>query len=581
MKKILYLSSIWPEPDASAAGWRCLQLIEAFQKKGWSVCFVATGGREAYREQLLALGVECIFIETDSDLRAVLTEKQPTAVVFDRFYMEERFSWMVREHCPDALRILDTVDLHGLRESRRVVCETGGSIVAVMEASLDYQSKTVLRELGSIMRSDLTLIISSHELELLETSGLGKGKIHYFPLLGRGKNISRQDAKAQRKKNGKLEKDENGEGRSELISRPEKGSALPRPVIRQVKKHEEHEVYQAEGMVGGEMVFVSEGKEGLTSRSSDEVGTGVGLTLRGGGCEQEDIRQDQQDLQDGGGGKRFTQRRNVGEDGSFASEGHAPHGRKRGGSKILEKETRPSDFDLRPSFTSRKGYCMIGNFRHAPNADSFEWMMMKLWPLIREKDLAAELFVYGAYPAKKHMQWDNPDAGIHMQGPSKDVLKDLAKHRVLLAPLRFGAGMKGKIMDAWAAGTAVVTTPIGAEGMGQPFEASMDAFSNEDSFSRAAVLLHNDEASWHAAQKQGSSALAVFDPKNHQEYLLNAIEEHQAVLDDRRSQDLLQATLWQEQFRGTEFFGRWTQLKEWRINHEAAKFITPEEWDTK
>ena len=59
-----------------------------------------------------------------------------------------------------------------------------------------------------------------------------------------------------------------------------------------------------------------------------------------------------------------------------------------------------------------------------------------------------------------------PRAGFVVKGPAKDQFRTLQKYRVLLAPLRFGAGIKGKIADSWWCGTPVVTTPIGAEGMG-------------------------------------------------------------------------------------------------------------------
>ena len=114
--------------------------------------------------------------------------------------------------------------------------------------------------------------------------------------------------------------------------------------------------------------------------------------------------------------------------------------------------------------------------RHAPNADSVHLLSRTIWPQLRAAFRARhpampvsalpEMHVYGAYPdTTSAAQFDQPSEGFRVFGPIGNHLKKLSQYRALLAPLRFGAGVKGKIADAWLAGLPVVTTPIGAEGM--------------------------------------------------------------------------------------------------------------------
>ena len=80
-------------------------------------------------------------------------------VIFDRFMIEEQFGWRVEKTCPQALRVLDTSDLHCLREARQTQLKQGGV--------LDLYNEIALREIAAIHRSDLTLMISEYEIELM------------------------------------------------------------------------------------------------------------------------------------------------------------------------------------------------------------------------------------------------------------------------------------------------------------------------------------------------------------------------------------------------------------------------------
>ncbi|EFN50431.1 hypothetical protein CHLNCDRAFT_144035 [Chlorella variabilis] len=111
---------------------------------------------------------------------------------------------------------------------------------------------------------------------------------------------------------------------------------------------------------------------------------------------------------------------------------------------------------------------MIGNWRHPPNLDSARWACSEIWPALRaalpSEHRDAQLHMYGSYAAGAAQQLHRPKEGVHMKGfaPSLDIM---LRYRVLLAPLRYGAGLKGKVVDSWWHGLPVATTPIGAEGM--------------------------------------------------------------------------------------------------------------------
>jgi len=117
-----------------------------------------------------------------------------------------------------------------------------------------------------------------------------------------------------------------------------------------------------------------------------------------------------------------------------------------------------------PPYAERAHFVTIGIFKHAPNMDSYRWLAKELWPAIRSRLPDAELHIYGAHATSHDMQMHAPSKGLHMKGRAES-LQVLGSYRVLLAPLRFGAGIKGKVLDAWRHGTPVVTTPIGAEGI--------------------------------------------------------------------------------------------------------------------
>ena len=118
-----------------------------------------------------------------------------------------------------------------------------------------------------------------------------------------------------------------------------------------------------------------------------------------------------------------------------------------------------------PDFTHRQGFMTIGNFRHKPNLDAVDYLRSDIWPLIRKSLPDAVMNVYGAYLKQQVEEWHQPSQGFLIHGRADNANAVMRASRVCLAPLRFGAGLKGKLIEAMLNGTPSITTSMGAEGI--------------------------------------------------------------------------------------------------------------------
>lgn len=162
--KLLVIGTVWPEPGSSAAGIRMMQLIRAFQSDGWDITFASTAARSPFRVDAASNKISFEEIQLNSSsFDAYIKSMKPDAVLFDRFMTEEQFGWRVAEHCPKALRILDLEDLHCLRNARLKALKSG----RIFEPENLLSDERAFREIASVLRSDLTLVISEFEMKLL------------------------------------------------------------------------------------------------------------------------------------------------------------------------------------------------------------------------------------------------------------------------------------------------------------------------------------------------------------------------------------------------------------------------------
>jgi glycosyltransferase involved in cell wall biosynthesis len=191
-KTVLFISRTWPQPKETAAGWRMTQLINHFlnhQNKVFFAC--AELNSLAQSESFLKddsfnfSGVNAVQIALNDDgFNAQISDIKPDYVVFDRFITEEQYGWRVRECCPKAVTILDTEDCHFLRLARaNYIKHHPQAFDASACAHEALYTPHSMRELASIWRCDLTLIISQFEYQLLrETFFVPGGLLHYLPL---------------------------------------------------------------------------------------------------------------------------------------------------------------------------------------------------------------------------------------------------------------------------------------------------------------------------------------------------------------------------------------------------------------
>lgn len=215
-----------------------------------------------------------------------------------------------------------------------------------------------------------------------------------------------------------------------------------------------------------------------------------------------------------------------------------------------------------PGFEERAHFLSIGNFRHAPNWDAVLWMKTTLWPLIRARLPRAQLHIYGAYTPPKATALHNPAQGFHIMDWAEDALEVMSAARVCLAPLRFGAGIKGKLVDAMLCGTPSVTTPIGAEAMhgDAPWPGAIALDAN--TFTEQAVQLYEDPARWQQAQIQASALLQQrYQRSVHGPRLINRIDDCRQHLAQLRNDNFTGAMLRHHTLKSTQYMAQWIEAK--------------------
>jgi len=346
VKKLLIIGLLWPEPTSSAAGTRMVQLIQLFLEKGYHVTFASAAAKSEFSFNLESIGVKEETIKlNDQRFNEFIKILSPQIVMFDRFVMEEQYGWRIHQECPEAMTILDTEDLHFLRQARQKATKDG-----LVLNDGDLFNDTAKREIASILRCDLSLIISEEEINILQTQfKIDPSLIYYLP--------------------------------------------------------------------------------------------------------------------------------------------------------FLEEEITTKTHWL--SFEERADFVFIGNFLHEPNWHTVQFLKTKIWPLLSKKLPQAKLNIYGAYPSQKVLQLHNPKENFNIIGRAGNAKETIAKHRVLIAPIQFGAGIKGKFIDAMHVGTPSVTTSIGAEAMKGNLEWNGYVEDDLELFVSKAVELYQDKNKWSIAQQNG------------------------------------------------------------------------------
>jgi len=404
MKQLLIIGHTFPEPDTTAAGSRMMQLIQMFLDDGYHIVFASTASVSEKSADLGAKGITVTTIRlNDSSFDGFVKELNPVMVIFDRFITEEQFGWRISEQCPQALKILDTEDLHFLRKAREETVKKGKPL-----SETNLFTGMAKRELASMLRCDLSLIISESEMEILQDIfKIPKEIIYYLPL------------------------------------------------------------------------FID------IELSSEAI----------------------------------------------------------------------------PSWEDRKDFVTIGNFLHAPNVDAV-FQLKKFFPEIKRNLPEAELHIYGAYVPAQIEQLHNPKEGFYIKGWAKDVREVMHGARVQLSPLRFGAGLKGKLMDGMRFGLSGVTTKIGAEGICGNLPFSGIIADGEQEFIKAAINLYSSEEEWNLAQRNGFAIIAKrFKKSLFEENFKNRLTELSQNLDVHRQENFIGQILQHHSLQASKYLSKWIEAK--------------------
>ncbi|QPK06173.1 glycosyltransferase [Vibrio kanaloae] len=215
------------------------------------------------------------------------------------------------------------------------------------------------------------------------------------------------------------------------------------------------------------------------------------------------------------------------------------------------------------SFEERQHFMTIGNFRHAPNWDAV-LQLQKIWPKIRKQLPDTELHIYGSYPPPKATALHNPKTGFHIKGWAKDAQEVMEQARVCVAPLRFGAGIKGKLLDAMKLQTPNVTSEIGSEGMLPQGELQWPGAVADDidEFVEQAVALYNDEEKWIKAQSQCHSILeAHYEQNQLGDKLIERLITLDSELESHRLDNFFGSMLKHHSMASTKYMSQWIAEK--------------------
>jgi glycosyltransferase involved in cell wall biosynthesis len=401
-KTLLIIGFVWPEPKSSAAGSRMMQLIELFQTDGYEITFVSTAQNLEFSEDISVLGVTAkTIVLNSSTFDDFIKELNPTIVLFDRFMVEEQFGWRVSESCPNALKIIDTEDLHCLRQARQLAIKENREFT-----SEDLFSDIAKREIATILRCDLSLIVSEFEMELLQKQfKVSKELLFYLPIFAECLN---------------------------------------------------------------------------------EI----------------------------------------------------------------------------PSFAERNDFVFIGNFLHEPNWDCVKYLSEIIWPLLHKELPEAKMLIYGAYPSQKVLELHKPKQNFYIKGRADDALEVIKNAKVVLAPIRFGAGIKGKLLEAMQCGTPSVTSSIGGEAMSGNLNWNGFVKDNSNEFVDGAVQLYEDENLWKQAQENGYEILDKRYKKSlFEKEFIAEVKSISDNLEQHRNNNFFGSILQHHLVSSTKYMSKWIEEK--------------------
>jgi glycosyltransferase involved in cell wall biosynthesis len=153
-----------------------------------------------------------------------------------------------------------------------------------------------------------------------------------------------------------------------------------------------------------------------------------------------------------------------------------------------------AEFSEIAGFRSRKDVLFLGGFGHPPNVDGALWFLKEILPLLTASIPDLKFIIAGSKPPQNIQKLTSKN--IVVTGFIKDLAPQFSDLRVFVSPLRYGAGVKGKIITSMSYGVPVVTTSVGAEGIGLEDRQNALIVDDAKKFAEAVLELYRDEDLW-------------------------------------------------------------------------------------
>ena len=177
----------------------------------------------------------------------------------------------------------------------------------------------------------------------------------------------------------------------------------------------------------------------------------------------------------------------------------------------------------RPGFDDRSGVMFVGGFQHPPNIDAVEYYAKEIWPLLTELCPDLETYIIGSRMPDS-LKRLGESKGLKMLGFVEDLTPYYESCKLAIAPLRYGAGVKGKVNQALSYGLPVVGSPDAFEGMGLTHEREVMVADTPQGFADSIAKVCDNRGLWQTLSEKGGASLAGrFTPEVAEEALRNAL----------------------------------------------------------
>ncbi len=162
--------------------------------------------------------------------------------------------------------------------------------------------------------------------------------------------------------------------------------------------------------------------------------------------------------------------------------------------------------DVTAERQGREGVVFVGGFQHPPNIDAVEFYAEEIWPLFRKQCPGVPTHIIGSRMPDR-LRKLGESHGLNMLGFVEDLMPYYMESVLSIAPLRYGAGVKGKVNQALSYGLPVVGTSTALEGMGLEHGRQAMLADSAEAFAAAMVEAYSDQALWSALSENGQHSL--------------------------------------------------------------------------